>query len=115
MTALFADTFYWIAVADSNDSAHRLALTLTTERATSQIVTTDEVLTEYLNFFSSAPEPFRRKAAHGVERLLTSSVVRVVPQSRDSFRSGLQLYGERPIKGSASRIAFRCRRCAGKG
>jgi hypothetical protein len=30
MTALFADTFYWIALADSNDSAHRLALTLTT-------------------------------------------------------------------------------------
>ena len=99
MTALFADTFYWIALADTNDSAHRLALTLTTERETSQIVTTDEVLTEYLNFFSSAPEPFRRKAAHGVERLLTSSVVRVVPQSRDSFRAGLQLYSSRPDKG----------------
>jgi predicted nucleic acid-binding protein len=99
MNALFADTFYWIALADTNESAHRLALTLTTERATSQIVTTDEVLTEYLNFFSSTPEPFRRMAAHGVERLLASSVVRVVPQSRDSFRSGLQLYRERPDKG----------------
>jgi len=99
MNALFADTFYWIALADTNDSAHRLALTLTTERAASPIVTTDEVLTEYLNFFSSAPEPFRRRAAHGVERLLMSSVVRVIPQSRDSFRSGLELYGERPDKG----------------
>ena len=62
-------------------------------------MTTDEVLTEYLNFFSSAPEPFRRKAAHGVDRLLTSSVVRVVPQSRESFRAGLQLYSSRPDKG----------------
>jgi predicted nucleic acid-binding protein len=85
MTTLFADTFYWIALADTNDSAHRLALTLTTDRGTSQIVTTDEVLTEYLNFFSSGPEQFRRKAAHGVERLLRGAVVRVVPQSRDSF------------------------------
>ncbi len=26
MTALFADTFYWIALADSNDSARRKAV-----------------------------------------------------------------------------------------
>jgi len=29
MTALFADTFYWIALADFTDSAHQRALTLT--------------------------------------------------------------------------------------
>jgi len=99
MTALFADTFYWIALADSTDSAHRLALTLTVERATSQIVTTDEVLTEYLTFFSSAPAPARTEAAEVVEDLLTSSIVRVIPQSRESFRAGLQLYRDRPDKG----------------
>ena len=85
MTALFADTFYWIALADPNDSAHRVALTLTAERATSQIVTTDEVLTEYLTFFASAPAPTRREAAEIVEDLLTSSIVRVVPQSRSAM------------------------------
>jgi predicted nucleic acid-binding protein len=98
MTALFADTFYWIALADSADSAHRRALMLAAERAASQIVTTDEVLTEYLNFFSTAPELFRRRAAHGVERLLTGLSVRVIPQSRDSFRAGLGLYRDRPDK-----------------
>ncbi len=99
MTALFADTFYWIALADPNDSAHRLALTLTTEQVTWHFVTTDEVLTEYLNFFSSAPGSARRQAAAVVEDLLTSSVVRVIPQSRDSFRAGIKLYGERLDKG----------------
>ncbi len=98
MSALFADTFYWIALADSTDSAHQQALALAIDRATSEIVTTDEVLTEYLNFFSTAPEPFRSRAALGVERLLTASVVRVIPQSRDSFRAGLQLYRDRPDK-----------------
>jgi predicted nucleic acid-binding protein len=98
MTAIFADTFYWIALADSADSAHRRALTLTAERATSRIVTTDEVLTEYLTFFATAPEPSRRGAAEVVEDLLTSSIVRVVPQSRESFRAGLQLYRARPDK-----------------
>ena len=99
MTALFADTFYWIALADSTDSAHRHALALTVERAASFIVTTDEVLTEYLTFFATAPEPFRREVAGSVQALLASSVVRVIPQSRESFRAGLQLYSRRPDKG----------------
>jgi hypothetical protein len=30
MTAVFADTFYWIALADSTDSAHQQALAFTT-------------------------------------------------------------------------------------
>lgn len=99
MTALFADAFYWIALADINDSVHKRALALTAERATSRIVTTDEVLTEYLTYFSAASGQLRRRAAEGVEGLLASSVVRVIPQSRESFRAGLQLYGARPDKG----------------
>jgi len=31
MIALFADTFYWIALVDFNDSAHGRALALTSE------------------------------------------------------------------------------------
>ena len=54
MTALFADTFYWIALADFSDSAHRRALALTSERTDSRLVTTDEVLTEYLTYFATA-------------------------------------------------------------
>jgi predicted nucleic acid-binding protein len=96
MTALFADTFYWIALADVADSAHQRALALTAERATSHIVTTDEVLTEYLTFFATAPEQFRREVAESVERILASSVI---PQSRGSFLAGLHLYRARPDKG----------------
>jgi predicted nucleic acid-binding protein len=62
MTALFADTFYWIALVDFTDSAHQRALALTSERADSPIVTTDEVLAGYLTFFATAPEQMRRKA-----------------------------------------------------
>ena len=48
MTALFADTFFWIALADFTDSAHRRALVFATEQEDSVIVTTDEVLAECL-------------------------------------------------------------------
>jgi uncharacterized protein len=62
MTALFADTFYWVALANFADSAHQRALALTAQLGASHIATTDEVLTEYLTFFSDAPGPLRREA-----------------------------------------------------
>jgi predicted nucleic acid-binding protein len=99
MTAIFADSFYWVALADNRDAAHGMGLTLTSELANAQIVTTDEVLTEYLNFFAAAPEGIRRRAAHGAQRLLASPVVHVLPQTRASFQAGLQLYAERTDKG----------------
>jgi predicted nucleic acid-binding protein len=99
MTALFADTFYWIALADFNDSAHQRALALSSKQADSPIVTTDEVLAEYLTFLATAPEQMRRKALTNAQRILEDSGVRVVPQSRDSFLSGMALYGMRPDKG----------------
>jgi len=99
MTALFADTFYWIALADFSDGAHKRALALTSERTDSPLITTDEVLTEYLTFFATAPEPMRRKAISNAERILKNPGVRVVPQSRASFLSGMAFYGARPDKG----------------
>ena len=100
MTALFADTFYWIALADFSDSAHRRALALTAERTDTPIVTTDEVLAEYLTFFATVPEQMRRKAVINARRILDDpGGVRVVPQSRESFLSGMALYEARPDKG----------------
>jgi predicted nucleic acid-binding protein len=99
MTALFADTFYWIALADSNDSSHRRALALTKERLDAPIVTTDEVLAEYLTFFAAAPEQMRRKAVINAHRILEDPGVHVIPQSRASLLSGMALYAARPDKG----------------
>jgi uncharacterized protein len=99
MNAIFADTFYWIALADFNDRAHTRAVTLRTERADALIVTTDEVLAEYLTFFAAAPEQMRRKAFTNAELILKNPGVRVVPQSRQSFLSGMALYGSRSDKG----------------
>ena len=43
---VFADTFYWIALTDSADHAHDRAVQFPGE-----IVTTDEVLTEFRALF----------------------------------------------------------------
>jgi len=91
---VFADTFYWIALTDSTDAAHAHA-----HQITNDIVTTDEVLTEYLTFFCAAPEYMRREVALAVEDILQAPSVHVIPQSRESFRAGLDLYRDRPDKG----------------
>ncbi|MFN0165401.1 MAG: type II toxin-antitoxin system VapC family toxin [Bryobacteraceae bacterium] len=91
---VFADTFYWIALTDSTDNAHERA-----RRITDEIVTTDEVLAEYLTFFCAAPESIRSEVALTVEDILQDPAVKVIPQSRESFLAGLTLYRARPDKG----------------
>jgi predicted nucleic acid-binding protein len=99
MTALFADTFFWIALADFTDSAHHQALNFAIEQEDSLIVTTDEVLVEYLTFFATMNKRMRLIAVTHAQRILDDRGVRVVPQSRESFLSGMALYGARPDKG----------------
>jgi len=60
--ALFADTFYWIALIGHADASHERVMALTVEQADFPIVTTDEVLIECLTFFGNGPEQIRQKA-----------------------------------------------------
>ena len=105
MTALFADTFYWIALTDFTDSAHERALSITSERATSSIVTTDEVLAEYLTFFANAHERMRREVAGSVQGILVNRTFRVTALT-DCI--SMQTMAERRLeRGSYQRPAFK--------
>lgn len=99
MTALFADTFYWVALTDLRDSSRGRAAAFARERADSLIISTDEVLAEYLTFFAAAPEQLRRKAVINVHGILEDPHVRVIPQSHESFLAGLDLYRAQPDNG----------------
>ena|ERR1051326_9538559 len=81
MNPLFADTFYWIGLADLADVSHQRAVTLTVEHRDSLIVTTDEVLAEYLTFFGAAPEPMRYKALINARHILEAPDVEVIPRA----------------------------------
>ncbi len=91
---VFADTFYWIALTDSTDAAHKRA-----RQVTDDPVTTDEVLTEYLNFFSASQEFMRREIVLTVEDILQDPGVTLIPQSRETFLAGLSLFRTRADKG----------------
>jgi len=92
VTAVFADTFYWIALTNPTDAAHE-------RKSTNDIVTTEEVLTEYLNYFCKSPVHLRHKAALIVEAVFQDTAVRLIPQSTASFPAGFALYQSRPDKG----------------
>lgn len=98
MSRLFADTFYWIALANKRDSAHRAVMDFTASLRPRTVVTSDEVLTEFLAFCAS-DEMLRERAGREVTRLLNNPDIRVIPQSRNSFLNGLTLYNARPDKG----------------
>jgi uncharacterized protein len=99
VSAVFADTFYWTAVTSTDDSAHQQAMEFSRHIAPDRIVTTDEVLAEYLAFFSGARPSVRVQVGSNVVRLITSPTIVVIPQSRESFLAGLELYRARPDKG----------------
>jgi uncharacterized protein len=94
MTALFADTFYWIALTLPQDAAYSRA-----QQVTDDVVTTEEVLTEYLTFFAGYPEHVRREVTANVEAMLNAPGIRIIPQSHESFMAGFELYRKRPDKG----------------
>ena len=98
MSGVFADTFYWIALTNKRDSAHRAVLEYTTRLPPRTVVTSDEVLTEFLTFCAS-DEMLRGEAGRAVSSLLSNPDIRVIPQSRSSFIEGLALYNSRPDKG----------------
>ena len=62
------------------------------------VVTTQEVLTEYLNFFSFGPEHLRRNATKALQAILRDPTGRIIPQSDSSFHAGLDLFRARPDK-----------------
>jgi uncharacterized protein len=97
MIAIFADTFYWVALTDPNDSLYKKAAALDQRLAGALLVTTDEVLIEFLTFFSGDPW-LRERAEKTVRSLLSDPSVHVIPQSRASFLAGFELYAARRDK-----------------
>jgi predicted nucleic acid-binding protein len=94
MNRIFVDTVHWIALANPKDQSHERSTSLEKRLWPFYAVTTDEVLTEFLNRFSKTPE-LRKAVAEMVQAIHRNPNIRVLPQTRNSFLGGLRLYQER--------------------
>ena len=94
---VFADTFYWYGLANRRDQWHPLVLQAKSALGDTEVLTTDEVLTEFLAAMSGDPV-FRAAAKTLVDAIFTDAAITVFPQSRQTFLDGYALYQSRPDK-----------------
>lgn len=99
MKTVFADTFYWVALINAADSWHQSVRNYSRTLNTIQLVTTEEVLIETVNFIASFPSPMRKAVSQLVTQIIADRNITVVPQSHESFTAGLALFNKRFDKG----------------
>lgn len=99
MKTLFVDTFYWIAVTNPKDNWHQKCLEVREEIKSCQLLTTELVLVEFLNYFSEGGDRLRKIAVNVVKAIMGDANIEVVFQSYDLFNAGLELYEQRLDKG----------------
>lgn len=99
MKTIFADALYWIALINPKDQWHGRVLEAARAFDQVRLVTTEEVLTEVLNFYAEGGRFWRDAAASGIRAILADPHTEVVPHDHDSFHGGLALYEARPDKG----------------
>lgn len=92
MTKVFADTLYWVAVTRPGDPWAEPTRRALASLGEVQLLTTDEVLSEFLTAMSEGGPAVRRAVAQIVRKALVNPNVHVVAQSRDSFLRALNRY-----------------------
>jgi predicted nucleic acid-binding protein len=95
VSIVFADTFYWVALANRNDASHQNA-TEFTQRSSSRLLTTEWVLTEVADGFASARH--RNLVAQLRTLWRTDKTLMIAEATHDTFERGLDLFGNRADK-----------------
>lgn len=100
MKPVFADTGFWIALLHPRDRWHEQAIALNQKLQSQQrkIVTSEMILTEFLNFFSKFDSVVRQEAGRVVLRLRLYPNIILIPQDSQQFQQALDLYLQRPDK-----------------
>ena len=92
MERVFADTGYWIALLNPRDDLHQKASATSRDYTPNQIVTSEMVLTEFLNSFSDYGPGLRQAAARAVVSLRDTAQIIIVPQTGQLFENALKRY-----------------------
>lgn len=99
MKQIFADTSYWVAVFWFEDQWREAALKATDRIGNAEIVTTETILIEVLNYFSEFKSEIMEKVASAIETLLRNDEILVLQHRHEDFLKGLNFYKSRLDKG----------------
>lgn len=98
MKQIFVDTWYLIAITNVRDVSHEKAKRIASRLGSTFLVTSEGVLTEYLNFFSARVKDIRMAAVSTVNKLETYEKLEVIHQDHAYFEKSLTLYHSREDK-----------------
>src|SRR5262245_56364211 len=98
---LFADTFYWIALLDPRDAFHHTVVSFNGTLGPVRMVTTDDVLSELLTYFSGMGPRWRGVAATFGRDVLADAAVDVLPAARTEFLAALTFTNPGRTRGTA--------------
>ena len=100
MKTIFVDTGYWVALLYPRDTLHRAAQALhgSILAQNYKLISSELVLTEFVNFFSSSGSNSRQKAVDFVQQIRQNSNAVIMPQTTDLFDRALTLYAQRSDK-----------------
>lgn len=98
MKRAFADTCYWIALIDKNDSLHQKAMDISTSLRGTIIYTSELVLVELANCFAARGKVFRDSVVTIIEKFQKDPNVIVIEQTSELFYISLDLFGLRGDK-----------------
>ena len=95
MKPVFADTLYWVASITPGDSWYAPTLQAVAALGSMDLVTTEEVLVEFLSAYAGRGAYLRQEALKTVRAILRNAHVTVIPQTYESFMRGLDFYASR--------------------
>jgi len=95
MRTLFVDTLYWVGLANRRDQWHQWARQMSRSLGSVRLVTTEEVLVEFLTSLCAEGAAMRASAVRVVRAMRSNPNLEIRPQTPDSFAAGLELYERR--------------------
>lgn len=98
MNVLFSDSGYWIALLNPHDTLHAKALDISWVIRGRHIVTSQMVLTEFMNAYAKLGAQLRSLAVDFVQELHEDSNITVMEQTGEQFQAALVLYAQREDK-----------------
>jgi predicted nucleic acid-binding protein len=102
---VFADTLFWGALVYPRDQYHDRAAAFARLRRDPQLVTTEEILAEFLDGLAHRGRALRQLATRTVDAILENSEVTVHRQTHESFLAALELYRHRHHRGASDQSA----------
>ena len=99
MKAIFADTFYWIALLNSRDTWHSQVIKVSQELSNSPLVISDGIIDELFAYSSKRGDLMRLKVSELYQNFLKDPNIKIISYTPEIRQKAINLYEQRPDKG----------------